>query len=140
MERDLVYVVGRADLPGRPIQYGTTDKFLEFVGVKSLVELPSSDVLSPRQIDEWLSRSATVSPPADAEMGLPLEEGEGESPSFDSVEIEHVEESQEQADARARIDDNPAPASEAPTSAGTDGVDARARENVDFDKKSEPAA
>lgn len=91
MERELVYIVGRADLPGRPLQYGTTDKFLEFVGVKSLMELPASDVLSPRQIDEWLNRAAHVTPPADAEMGLPLEEGEGESPSLEPVEIEHVE-------------------------------------------------
>jgi segregation and condensation protein B len=91
MERELVYIVGRADLPGRPLQYGTTDKFLEFVGVKSLMELPASDVLSPRQIDEWLNRAANVTPPADAEMGLPLEEGEGESPSLEPVEIEHVE-------------------------------------------------
>lgn len=94
MERDLVYIVGRADLPGRPLQYGTTDKFLEFVGVKSLVELPASDVLSPRQIDEWLNRSANVTPPADAEMGLPLEEGEGESPSLAPVEIEAGEEAE----------------------------------------------
>lgn len=36
LERDLVYVVGRADQPGRPIQYGTTDAFLEFLGIKSL--------------------------------------------------------------------------------------------------------
>jgi segregation and condensation protein B len=105
MERELVYIVGRADLPGRPLQYGTTDKFLEFVGVKSLIELPASDVLSPRQIDEWLNRSATVSPPADAEMGLPLEEGEGESPSFEPVEIEHVEEAHnEDADEEESID------------------------------------
>lgn len=87
LERELVYIVGRADLPGRPLQYGTTNKFLEFVGVKSLVELPASDVLSPRQIDEWLNRAATLTPPADAEMGLPLEVGEGDSPSFESVEI-----------------------------------------------------
>ena len=92
MERELVYIVGRADLPGRPLQYGTTDKFLEFVGVKSLVELPASDVLSPRQIDEWLNRSAQTTPPADAEMGLPLEEGEGESPSLEPVRIEHMAE------------------------------------------------
>ena len=36
LERDLVYIVGRADTPGRPIQYGTTDEFLEFTGIKSL--------------------------------------------------------------------------------------------------------
>jgi segregation and condensation protein B len=91
LERELVYVVGRADLPGRPLQFGTTDKFLEFVGVKSLVELPASDVLSPRQIDEWLNHTANATPPADAEMGLPLEEGEGASPSLNPVNIEHVE-------------------------------------------------
>jgi segregation and condensation protein B len=89
LERELVYIVGRADLPGRPLQYGTTDKFLEFVGVKSLVELPASDVLSPRQIDEWLKNATNATPPADAEMGLPLEEGEGDSPNLEPVEVEH---------------------------------------------------
>ena len=103
LERELIYVVGRADLPGRPIQYGTTDKFLEFVGVKSLIELPSSDVLSPRQIDEWLNRSVNVTPPADAEMGLPLEAGEGDSPSFTPVEI---------ASTPAALAADPAPAAE----------------------------
>ena len=70
LERDLVYIVGRADLPGRPIQYGTTDAFLEFVGIKSLDELPASDVLSPRQIDAWLQTSTNPRPASDADMGL----------------------------------------------------------------------
>ncbi|MFZ5494166.1 MAG: SMC-Scp complex subunit ScpB [Verrucomicrobiota bacterium] len=70
LERELVYVVGRADLPGRPIQYGTTEAFLEFVGIKSLDELPASDVLSPRQIDAWLQTSATPRPASDSDMGL----------------------------------------------------------------------
>ena len=70
LERDLVYIVGRADLPGRPIQYGTTDAFLEFVGIKSLDELPASDVLSPRQIDAWLQTSSNPRPASDADMGL----------------------------------------------------------------------
>ncbi|MCX6952408.1 MAG: SMC-Scp complex subunit ScpB [Verrucomicrobia bacterium] len=70
MERELVYITGRADSPGRPIQYGTTDQFLEFVGVKSLDELPASDVLSSRQIDEWLKNSSNAHKPNDADMGL----------------------------------------------------------------------
>lgn len=85
IERELVYITGRADLPGRPLQYGTTDRFLEFVGVKSLVELPASDILSPRQIDAWLQNSTKITPPSDAEMGLPLE-GE-ESPNLASVSL-----------------------------------------------------
>lgn len=88
LERELIYITGRAELPGRPLQYGTTDKFLEFVGVKSLVELPASDVLSPRQIDEWLNNAMNPTTPGDAEMGLPLEEGEGESPMQDEAHIE----------------------------------------------------
>lgn len=74
LERELIYITGRADLPGRPLQFGTTDKFLEFVGVKSLVELPASDVLSPRQIDAWLQNAMNPAKPGDAAMGLPQED------------------------------------------------------------------
>ena len=70
LERDLIYIVGRADLPGRPLQYGTTDKFLEFAGMKSLDELPASDVLSSRQIDEWLKNATNAPVPTDTDMGL----------------------------------------------------------------------
>jgi segregation and condensation protein B len=80
LERELIAIVGRADQPGRPLQYGTTDKFLEFVGIKSLDELPASDVLSSRQIDEWL-RTATnpTLAPSDRDMGLETE-GEPNAP------------------------------------------------------------
>lgn len=70
LERDLIYVVGRADLPGRPIQFGTTDAFLEFTGIKSLDELPASDVLSPRQIDAWLQSANQPRAASDSDMGL----------------------------------------------------------------------
>lgn len=70
LERELIYIVGRADAPGRPIQYGTTDQFLEFIGIKSLDELPASDVLSPRQIDAWLQTSSNPRAAGDADMGL----------------------------------------------------------------------
>lgn len=74
LERELVYIVGRADAPGRPIQYGTTDQFLEFIGIKSLDELPASDVLSSRQIDDWLKTSSNTHTPTDTDMGLADEE------------------------------------------------------------------
>lgn len=90
LERELIYIVGRADLPGRPIQYGTTDLFLEFTGIKSLDELPASDVLSNRQIDDWLQSALNpTKPPTDEEMGLPLETNEGDSPNFEPVTVEH---------------------------------------------------
>jgi len=70
LERELIYVVGRADLPGRPIQYGTTEAFLEFTGIKSIEDLPASDVLSTRQIDSWLQTSSAPRAASDADMGL----------------------------------------------------------------------
>ncbi|MBL4575579.1 MAG: SMC-Scp complex subunit ScpB [Opitutaceae bacterium] len=79
MERDLIRVEGRADLPGRPLQYGTTEVFLEFVGIKSLEELPASDVLSHGEIDSWLDREKSSTPATDEDMGLSSEEGETDS-------------------------------------------------------------
>ena len=75
LERELIQVVGRADLPGRPIQYGTTEAFLDFIGARSLGDLPASDVLSQRQIDSWLQNAMNPAHPSDREMGL-SEEGE----------------------------------------------------------------
>jgi segregation and condensation protein B len=39
-EKDLVRVIGRKKTPGRPKVYGTTRKFLEYFGLKSLEDLP----------------------------------------------------------------------------------------------------
>ncbi len=41
LEHKLVDVVGRADVPGRPLQYGTTQNFLDRFGVASTKDLPS---------------------------------------------------------------------------------------------------
>ena len=41
LQHKLVKVAGRADVPGRPLQYGTTPHFLERFGLSSLQELPS---------------------------------------------------------------------------------------------------
>ena len=44
MLRDLVKGLGRADTPGRPNLYGTTDNFLDYFGLKSKDELPKIDI------------------------------------------------------------------------------------------------
>lgn len=76
LERDLIKITGRADLPGRPIQYGTTETFFGFVGVRTLDELPASDVLSTREIDEWLKRASDPQAVGDREIGLDTESGD----------------------------------------------------------------
>lgn len=44
IERDLIKEVGRLEVPGRPILYGTTDEFLRQFDLKDLSDLPSLDL------------------------------------------------------------------------------------------------
>ena len=41
LKKGLIRIVGRKPLPGRPIIYGTTGKFLEFFDLKDLSSLPT---------------------------------------------------------------------------------------------------
>ena len=41
LDRDLIKILGKAEEVGRPILYGTTPKFLELFGLKSLTALPT---------------------------------------------------------------------------------------------------
>ena len=41
LEKKLVRIMGRKDVPGKPIIYGTTKKFLEVFNLKDLSELPT---------------------------------------------------------------------------------------------------
>ncbi len=45
LERGLVEQVGRAEVIGRPMTYGTTALFLEYFGLKSLEDMPAADEL-----------------------------------------------------------------------------------------------
>jgi segregation and condensation protein B len=40
LERDLVLVIGRKEIPGRPLVYGTSKRFLETLGLPDISALP----------------------------------------------------------------------------------------------------
>jgi segregation and condensation protein B len=42
LERGLVKISGRSELPGRPLLYGTTQYFLDHFGVRDVAELPNA--------------------------------------------------------------------------------------------------
>lgn len=42
-ERQLIKEVGRKDVPGKPVQFGTTKEFLKFFKLNSISELPRLD-------------------------------------------------------------------------------------------------
>jgi segregation and condensation protein B len=70
IELDLVASRGRAELPGRPLQYGTTDKFMDFCGLESLSDLPTSDIVSSDRLDEWVNRPSGDDDDAQASLDL----------------------------------------------------------------------
>ena len=45
LDKGLIEAVGRLDAPGRPMLYGTTDKFLRVFGLNSLADLPETEAL-----------------------------------------------------------------------------------------------
>ncbi len=50
MERGLVKIAGRAEVPGRPLLYETTQFFLEHFGLRDLDELPNAEELRSRYL------------------------------------------------------------------------------------------
>lgn len=57
MERKLIQISGRSDLPGRPILYTTTDEFLTVFGLKDLSAMPPL-----RELEQMMPHSETKNP------------------------------------------------------------------------------
>ena len=56
LEMQLIRVVGRSELPGRPWMFGTTQKFMEHFGLKSLDDLPGTDELRRMEAEQARAR------------------------------------------------------------------------------------
>jgi len=85
MEKNLVCFEGKSELPGRPMQYGTTKKFLEIFGLRSLKELPTLsqiDELLPEGIDEQQAEEkptlASITDSMSEQVGNSYSQGEEE--------------------------------------------------------------
>ena len=64
LERGYITVSGRADSPGRPLQYGTTREFLDLFGLHSLRDLPRlreiREILQEKEESEYLAGTAVT--------------------------------------------------------------------------------
>jgi segregation and condensation protein B len=60
LEKGLIKVMGRKDLPGRPIVYGTTQAFLELFGLNTLSDLPTLKEIQPPPIPEEISKEEVL--------------------------------------------------------------------------------
>jgi len=79
LERGFIEVCGRADSPGKPLQYGTTKDFLDLFHLPSLKDLPKL-----REIKEIMQEQEEKTSPAPVD-------GAGEKPLYDN-EQEHSRE------------------------------------------------
>lgn len=80
MERGLVRISGRAEIPGRPLLYETTQFFLEHFGLRNLDELPNAEELRKRYLP--VAPRPEPAPPAEpAEQTAPTEQGVTSTPS-----------------------------------------------------------
>ncbi len=59
MTLDLVRITGRSDELGRPYLYGTTKKFLEVFGLRSLDQLPQANIFRGEEIEDRLAEAGT---------------------------------------------------------------------------------
>jgi segregation and condensation protein B len=92
-ERGLVEQVGRAEVAGRPMTYGTTAAFLEYFGLRALEDLPAADEL--RRIAVQRPESLVTAEPGLAtvppeQLSLPTP---GQKPSGEAAKPEAGEKS-----------------------------------------------
>ena len=106
LEKNLIKIAGRKEVPGRPILYGTTKEFLAHFGLNSVKELPPLSEFSEKDIDQNLlppqMRAVTHSEAVaeieaeTAELGSGIrEEGLAEQNSKESLLSDKVETGEE---------------------------------------------
>ncbi len=91
MERKLIKAVGRKEVIGRPLMYGTTTEFLDQFGLKNLNDLPTLDELSddfaPDTQDEFPINSLNAS---EADPQAPVEiDMDSSSTAFEIVDAQN---------------------------------------------------
>ncbi|MBU0467724.1 MAG: SMC-Scp complex subunit ScpB [Candidatus Omnitrophica bacterium] len=82
--KELIKIVGRKDVPGRPYLYGTTKQFLEYFGLKSMDTLPKLEEF-PSLMAEKDDNSTKVIE-SDIIATVPKEEFAADLASLDNIE------------------------------------------------------
>ncbi len=75
MERDLIRIIGRAETPGRPLLYGSTQYFMDYFGINNLDELP--------KLKEFEQRDISIGAPSD------IMESVSEEEAYAQVKFDH---------------------------------------------------
>ena len=113
LERGLIRILGRRDVVGRPIVYGTTPLFLEHFGFKSLSDMPKPEEFEMTERIDW--------GPAEGQEEIVALETEAETPPSNGHANGHTNGGANgHADEGAERDDAPAQAEASPSNGHTD--------------------
>ena len=96
IDRGLIECVGRLDVPGRPMQYGTTSDFLRCFGLKSIEELPSASEELVNMFEK--TREKEEDERAAEQEQMTIDELEIKNPDDNSEQNKVIGESTEQND------------------------------------------
>lgn len=103
LERNLVRIAGHREIPGRPMLYATTKRFLELFGLASLEDLPTlreiEEVLAPaegadaadRTLQEVAGDASETAECDETESGADLAEEASDETLFGSFETAYAE-------------------------------------------------
>jgi segregation and condensation protein B len=79
LERDLITIVGRNEsVPGKPLLYGTTPRFLEHFGLRSVDDMPKAEEL---RLQAAALRTAEQKAEPQAELPMPADAPSTETPT-----------------------------------------------------------
>ena len=81
VEMQLVKVVARSELPGRPWLFGTTQRFLEHFGLKGLDDMPGMDELKRMELKGDKTGQTDSFPAMEKELKESLSDGDAKDPT-----------------------------------------------------------
>ena len=76
-EKKLVVILGRKDVPGKPLVYGTTKEFLEYFGLAKLDDLPPLQEFVDQEESEEAAGEDDILPLEEEKEEEPADEAEG---------------------------------------------------------------
>jgi segregation and condensation protein B len=76
-EKKLVVILGRKDVPGKPLVYGTTKEFLEYFGLAKLDDLPPLQEFVDQEEPEEAAGEDDILPLEEEKEEAPADEAEG---------------------------------------------------------------
>jgi segregation and condensation protein B len=79
LDRDLIRIGGRAELPGRPLLYETTDLFFEHFGIRSIDDLPNASELRKVKLPDPEEAKPATDPEQQLALGTPAAAANNES-------------------------------------------------------------